>query len=301
MPKSLRLIFTASAFLAFFMTGGLLGRLLLPIVMALPGSPERRRARREGFFLWANRVFVGYMRALRLIYFERPPLPPDLPPSGQAYVVIANHPSLIDTLLLGATLPGLTMVAKASWYRSWLLGPLLKHGGHVRGPEPRALAEAGASDMSWETWSPDHALEDMSEGTSSLGRVRAALEALEARHPADLTLIEGAGGLWVPMPGGTWLPAWIAGLAAAPIVVGRLGLGTINHCLATIAGLRRLGLPPRGFFLAQTTPDADPSHAHNERVIAAASGLPCLGVLAHGQADAGWLRPGAWDRLLADA
>jgi len=152
-PKSLRLIFTASAFLAFFMTGGLLGRLLLPIVMALPGSPERRRARREGFFLWANRVFVGYMRALRLIYFERPPLPPDLPPSGQAYVVIANHPSLIDTLLLGATLPGLTMVAKASWYRSWLLGPLLKHGGHVRGPEPRALAEAGASDMSEETGS----------------------------------------------------------------------------------------------------------------------------------------------------
>ena len=36
-----------------------------------------------------------------------------------------------------------------------------------------------------------------------------------------LTVIEGAGGLWVPMPGGTWLPAWIAGLGASPVVVGR--------------------------------------------------------------------------------
>lgn len=173
----------------------------------------------------------------------------------------------------------------------------------LRFAEPVApgLAEAGASDMSWTTWSPDHAFQSMSEGTSVVGRVRTALERLEARYPADLTLIEGAGGLWVPMPGGTWLPAWIAGLAAAPVVVGRLGLGTINHCLLTIAGLRRLGLPPRGFFLAQTTPGADPSRAHNERVIAAASGLPCLGVLAHGQADAGWLRPGAWDRLRGPA
>lgn len=166
------------------------------------------------------------------------------------------------------------------------------------------LAEDGASDMSWETWTPEHVPQNMSEEPSALGRARDALAGLEARHPADLTLIEGAGGLWVPMPGGTWLPAWISGLGAAPVVVGRLGLGTINHCLLTIAALRRLGLPPRGFFLAQTVPGPDASHAHNERVIASASGVPCLGVLHHdAEPDARWLRPGAWARLrgLADA
>jgi hypothetical protein len=47
-------------------------------------------------------------------------------------------------------------------------------------------------------------------------------------------VIEGAGGLWVPMPGGSWLPAWISALRAEVVVVGRLGLGTINHCLLTI-------------------------------------------------------------------
>lgn len=143
MPKLLRILLTGSAFLGFFLFAGLLGRLMLPLVVAFPGSPERKRARREWFFLWTNRVFCFYMGMLRLVLYRRPPLPADLPPSGQGYIVIANHPSLVDVLLLGATLPGLTSLAKASWYRSWVLGPLLRHGKHVRGPEPRALTQAG--------------------------------------------------------------------------------------------------------------------------------------------------------------
>ena len=77
-------------------------------------------------------------------------------------------------------------------------------------------------------------------------------------------------------------------------IVGRLGLGTINHCLLTFAGLRQLGLAPRGFILAQTRAEADPSTADNERVIAASSGVPCLGVLGFAARDDAhaWLRGG---------
>jgi 1-acyl-sn-glycerol-3-phosphate acyltransferase len=144
-PKPLRILFTGMAFLGFFLIGGLLGRLLLPLIVALPGSPQKKQARREYFFLATNRVFCVYMGLLRLVLFRRPPLPQDLPPPGQGYIVICNHPSLVDVLLLGATIPGLTSLAKASWYRSWVLGPLLRHGKHVRGPEPRALKPAGAA------------------------------------------------------------------------------------------------------------------------------------------------------------
>ena len=162
-----------------------------------------------------------------------------------------------------------------------------------REPVAPGLAEAGGEDMSLWTGQAWRA------GVES-APVRAsarALAAMEAKYQPTLTIVEGAGGLWVPMPGGTWLPAWISGLAAAPVVVGRLGLGTINHCLLTIAALRAMALAPRGFILTQTRAESDRSQAHNEQVIAAASGLECLGVLAFGTGETSWLRPGAWARL----
>ncbi len=154
-------------------------------------------------------------------------------------------------------------------------------------PVAPGLAEPGGSDMS--SWSGPRG-----QAPAVLTEVRARLEALERRYAPALTVIEGAGGVWVPMPGGSWLPAWISGLAATPVVVGRLGLGTINHTLLTIAALRELGLAPRGFVLAQTSAAVEPSQAHNEAVISAASGVACLGMLAFGtgEGEHAWLRGG---------
>ncbi|MCX4244057.1 ATP-dependent dethiobiotin synthetase BioD [Paraliomyxa miuraensis] len=123
-----------------------------------------------------------------------------------------------------------------------------------------------------------------------------ALERWEQRHRPSLVFVEGAGGLHVPMPGGTWQPEWIVGLAPWTLVVGRTGLGTINHCLATIEGLRAIGRPPLGFVLSQTEREPDPSVARNADVIACASDLPCLGTLAHGPEPA--LVPEILDALL---
>jgi dethiobiotin synthetase len=135
------------------------------------------------------------------------------------------------------------------------------------------------------------------EHLAAISRSVAALAAWEARHQPSLTLIEGAGGLYVPMPAGTWQPAWIAALAPWTLVVGRAGLGTINHCLTTIAGLRALGRPPLGFVLSQTSTAPDPSVADNAAVIANASGIPHLGTLPHGPEPA--LAPAILDALLA--
>lgn len=135
------------------------------------------------------------------------------------------------------------------------------------------------------------------EQLSVIARSVAALAAWEARHGSVLTLVEGAGGLYVPMPGGTWQPAWIVALAPWTIVVGRTGLGTINHCLSTIAGLRALGRPPLGFVLSQTTATRDASTANNAAVIAGVSGVPHLGTLPHGPEPA--LVPELLDALLA--
>lgn len=170
MPKFLRILLTGSAFLAFFVFGGILGRIALPLLRVLPGTPERKRARRERFLFRAYGVFAWYMRALRLVLYTRPPLPEGLPGPGKAYVVIANHPSLVDVMILLATLPGLTSLAKASWYRSWLIRPLLHGAGHIPGPQV-ALAQGGDGEG-------DEASED--GGSPVLGRM---VEHLRAGHP----------------------------------------------------------------------------------------------------------------------
>ena len=115
-----------------------------------------------------------------------------------------------------------------------------------------------------------------------LRETTAALDRLRAEFAPQLVFIEGAGGLHVPMPGGTWLPQWITHLATDVVIVGRLGLGTINHTLGTVDALRGLGVSPLGFYLVATAPDdADPSTTLNPQVIAAARNLPHLGTLAY--------------------
>ncbi|MEZ4448727.1 MAG: ATP-dependent dethiobiotin synthetase BioD [Nannocystaceae bacterium] len=134
-------------------------------------------------------------------------------------------------------------------------------------------------------------------GGALLSEISQRLAALEADRRPALTVIEGAGGLLVPMPGGTWLPAWIDALAAAPVVIGRLGLGTINHTLLTLDALARRGTPALGFILSASEASDDPSVADNPAIIAARSGSPCLGILGRGAARVS-LRDGAWARLL---
>lgn len=126
------------------------------------------------------------------------------------------------------------------------------------------------------------------------------LASIESERSPRLTVIEGAGGLLVPMPGGTWLPAWIDALAAEVIVVGRLGLGTINHTLLTLEALRRRGRAALGFVLSATTAGPDPSTADNPAILERAGGVPCLGVLGH-DASAIDLRPGGWARIVGEA
>jgi dethiobiotin synthetase len=73
-----------------------------------------------------------------------------------------------------------------------------------------------------------------------LDEVVAAVRADAAVH--DLVLVEGAGGLLVPM-GEAWTMADLAITLGAPaVVVARAGLGTLNHTALTMEALRHRGL-----------------------------------------------------------
>jgi len=75
----------------------------------------------------------------------------------------------------------------------------------------------------------------------ALGDAIEAVEGVAGEH--DVVLVEGAGGLLVPMGEGGWTVADLAMALRCPlVVVARVGLGTINHTALTFEALDRRGL-----------------------------------------------------------
>jgi dethiobiotin synthase len=69
-------------------------------------------------------------------------------------------------------------------------------------------------------------------------------------------IVEGAGGLLVPLNETQTMADWIAYLALPVLVVARSGLGTINHTLLTLEGLRARSLRVAGVMMIGE-PNAD--------------------------------------------
>lgn len=131
MPKAIRYVLVASSFFVFFVGAAVISWVVLPL-LGLGFDAEARRRRQARMVRFAVRFFVGYMVFWRLIELRWPPLPPDFP-SG-AYVLVANHPTLIDTTLVLARFQGLSTVASRKWFDRKGLGGLLRGAGFVPGP-----------------------------------------------------------------------------------------------------------------------------------------------------------------------
>ncbi len=100
-----------------------------------------------------------------------------------------------------------------------------------------------------EPLSPHLALK-RSKQTFDLKKIRASLKTLSTQY--DIVLIEGAGGLMVPLKDGYYNADLIRDLKAELIIVARLGLGTINHTLLTVHQALRYGLKIKGIIFSDT-------------------------------------------------
>ena len=85
----------------------------------------------------------------------------------------------------------------------------------------------------------------------------AELRALIGNDDVDTTwIVEGAGGLLVPINESQTMADWIARLALPVLVVARSGLGTINHTLLTLEALQARSLRVVGVMMIGE-PNAD--------------------------------------------
>jgi dethiobiotin synthetase len=99
----------------------------------------------------------------------------------------------------------------------------------------------------------------------------------EIRSAHDITLVEGAGGLMVPLlPSYTY--ADFARVVKLPIVVVAANkLGMINHLLLTLEHASCKGLTTLGYVLNRVSGEASLAADTNREVLAGLTGVPCLG------------------------
>lgn len=109
-----------------------------------------------------------------------------------------------------------------------------------------------------------------------LERVAAALRELARRY--DFLVVEGAGGLYVPLVDNNFLVLDLACWLKLPLlVVARAGLGTINHTALTVLAARRAGLSVAGVILNRGSASPGLAEQTNPEVIEALTGVPILG------------------------
>ncbi len=82
--------------------------------------------------------------------------------------------------------------------------------------------------------------------------VRKAFRELSRRH--DTLVVEGCGGLLVPLDGRRLVIDLIGGLGGRTVLVSRSGLGAINHCLLSLEALRSRRLPVLGVLFNRLGP-----------------------------------------------
>jgi dethiobiotin synthetase len=88
-------------------------------------------------------------------------------------------------------------------------------------------------------------------------------------------VVEGAGGLMVPLTRRTLVIDVIARWGAPVVLCARTRLGTINHTLLSIEALRRRAIPLLGVAFVGD------AHPENERIIGSLGAVPVLGRLPH--------------------
>lgn len=111
--------------------------------------------------------------------------------------------------------------------------------------------------------------------TLDLGRVAAALRDLAGRY--DFFVVEGAGGLYVPLVDTSFLVQDLIRWLQLPLlVVARAGLGTINHTALTVMAARQSGIEVIGIILNRASAAPGLAEQTNPAVIEAITGRPIL-------------------------
>lgn len=146
------------------------------------------------------------------------------------------------------------------------------------------LRLASGSDDDLDLINPIHLRHPLAPGVSAqlegvpvnIGLIEQAARELSRRH--DVLVVEGAGGLLVPIRDDFFMADLVLNLGLPLLIVARRGLGTINHTLMTVECAKTRGIEVAGVIYNDARKiEEGIAERTNPEVIERLSGVPCLG------------------------
>jgi len=135
-----RVVLAGSAFLGAWIGAGILAMVLFP-VSRLRHRRQPAIERAAACQRWMQRAFVllfDYIRLCGLLHFNPRGLDTSTPARG--FVIVANHPTLIDIAAVSAVFGRLVCVAKPLLFRAPIIGQILRSCVYLEGGEMEGLA-----------------------------------------------------------------------------------------------------------------------------------------------------------------
>ena len=123
-----RLLGTAFGFGALGVASLLLAVVVLPALGVLPGTRERKEVRAQRTLHWSIRA---YLRVLRLLGVLRVRATGAERLRRPGILVVANHPTLIDALVLVSLMPQADCIVKARYSDHPLFGGVARAAGYI--------------------------------------------------------------------------------------------------------------------------------------------------------------------------
>ncbi|MCA9610575.1 MAG: 1-acyl-sn-glycerol-3-phosphate acyltransferase [Myxococcales bacterium] len=129
LPRWVRVLAMAALFLSFFAACPFIA-LAIPLMRLFFRDHKRRVTRLLNRGLG---IIIWWARFMGTVDFDDPELPEGVDPDGP-FVMICNHPTYVDMLLLLGSFPQMSCVTSGRWSKHWALGPVLRATDYLPGP-----------------------------------------------------------------------------------------------------------------------------------------------------------------------
>ena len=182
---------------------------------------------------------------------------------------------------------GLAALLKKSGYKVGVMKPVetgcVEGGGKLVPQDAAALKEASGCELPLEQICPYRFREPLAPSVAAEREaIRIDIDYLmsgygEISETHDITIVEGAGGLLVPLLPSYTYADFAKVLKLPVIVVAENKLGMINHLLLTLEHASCKGLSVLGYLLNQIVSHPSLAAETNREALVSLTGVPCMG------------------------